>query len=211
MEVLGLKDEDVNPPVLQGPYAPHFNLPPSFESNSPRYAAPAQPSQFTTMGPSRYAGQMTFAATNDRSKYGTICCLNEKEGDAGKDLKQDDPHDQDNECEHNHYRDWGPSQSEKNEYSQHLQISPKSQPALMPAKPTLTLTPTLTSKSAPSLITPHIFVPPTKSEPRGNPSIESFSIDHPPFEGEVVLGPELTTNDIIQRYRPVIEASTSVL
>lgn len=61
------------------------------KNNSPRYAAPAQPSQFTAMGPSQYAGQMTFTATNDRSKYGTICCLNAKEGDAGKDLKQDDP------------------------------------------------------------------------------------------------------------------------
>lgn len=110
--------------------------------------------------------------------------------------------------EHNRDRDWDHSQSEN---SQHLQISLKSQPALMQVKPTFTLTPALTSKSAPSLITPHNFVPPIKSEHRGNPSIESFPIEHPPFEEEVVLGPELTTNDIIKRYRPVIEASTFVL
>lgn len=103
------------------------------------------------------------------------------------------------ECEHNLDRDWDSSWSENNWHKQHSQVSPKSQPAL-------------TSKSAPSHITPHDFVPPTtKSEHRGHSSIDSFSIDQPPFEDDVVLGPELTTNDIIERYRPVIESSTLVL
>ena len=216
VEVLGLKDDDVNPPILQGPYAPHFNLPPSFGNNSRRSAAPAMPYQSTAMGPSQYTGQMVFAATNDHSNYDTICCLKEEEGDAGKDPKQDHDndhsHERDHGCEHNRNHGGDSCQSLKNGYSQHLQVSPKSQPALMQVKPTLTLTPTLTSKSAPSLITPHILVPPTtKSEHRGHSSIDSFSIDQPPFEDDVVLGPELTTNDIIERYRPVIESSTLVL
>lgn len=189
--VLGLTDDNINPPALEGPYATNFNPQQSSHNDNSGFVAPAMPSQSTAMGPSRYARQMAVAATNDPSDNDAI--------------------ERDHECEHNRDRDLDDSQSENNGYSQHLQISPKSQPVLMQVKPTFTLTPALTSKSAPSLITPHNFVPPTKSEHRGNPSIESFPIEHPPFEEEVVLGPELTANDIIKRYRPVIEASTFVL
>lgn len=94
-ETLGLKDDDINPPALKGPYVTSFNLPPSFDNTRPM------------------------------SNNNAIRCLKKKEDDDGKDLEQD--HNKDSH---------------------------------------------------------------TPSE-----------------EEEVILGPELSTNDIIQRYRPVIEAS----
>lgn len=376
VEVLGLKDDDLNPPVPRGPYAPHLNLPPSFDNTSQRFSAPAMPSQFTAMGPSQYARQLAAPVANNHSSNDntsclpamptspsycacnppvratdtwnevqpgvekleeyeaiesdelrqapfnkTIHCLKEKEEDADRDhrtqdhyhgsqrgdyyshnhqfyrgercrtsshlshspepdayevdccktqanhehsckvsgfppscdrrkdqdRKQDHDRDRyrerDRVGEHNRGRDWDrersaspydrrdrdPNQRENNVYSQYLQIAPKPQSALMQAKPTLTLnlTPTSTPapvaapaspdlstrSSAPTPIARHVSLleSSTKSGHRGDSSTESFPIGHPPIEEEFILGPELTTNDIIQRYRPVIEASTLVL
>lgn len=362
VEVLGLKDDDLQPPVPRGPYAPRLNLPPSFDNTNSGFSAPTMPSQFTAMGPSHYTGQLAVPVANHHSNndnascspamptsplyctcnppvratdtwdkvqpevktleeykaiesdelrqatFRTIPCLKEKEEDADRDHRtQDQDHgsqcgnyynhnhqsyrgetyrtsshlshgrepdayeadcckvsgfspsydrrkdqdrkqdhdrdryrERDREREHNRDHDWDrersprpydrrgrdPSQPENNVHSQYFQVPPEPQSALMQANSTLTLTPTPiptpTSTSAP-VATPASLAPtpiarhvsvlesPTKPGHRGDSSTESFPVGHPPIKEEFILGPELTTNDIIQRYRPVIEASTLVL
>lgn len=47
VETMGLKDEDINPPAPSNPYAQRFGFPPSFPGNSQNISATGMPSEFT--------------------------------------------------------------------------------------------------------------------------------------------------------------------